>query len=65
MSWIKERIIKGKIELIIGAIMLIGGIVITCLIYDSTKLQSGGTYTLMFSPIIAGAFFMVMGLFKK
>jgi hypothetical protein len=65
MNKFKERIKIGKTEIIVGAIMLLSGIIITFLIYDRKNIQSGGTYTLMFGPVIAGAFFVIMGLFKK
>ena len=65
MSGFKDNIQKGKIELIVGAILLLTGIVITYLMFDSNIKQSNGLYTLMFAPIIAGAFIIIMGLFKK
>jgi hypothetical protein len=61
----KERILKAKFEIISGAIMLIAGVVLTLIFYDSRYVQSGGMYSLMFGPVIAGVFFIVMGLFKR
>jgi hypothetical protein len=62
---LKERILKAKFEIITGAIMLIAGVVLTMIFYDKRYVQSGGMYSLMFGPVIAGLFFIVMGLFKK
>jgi len=65
MNDFKERKLKGKTEMIIGIIMLIFGIIMTYFTFDNNNRQSGGLYTLMFGPVIAGAFFIIMGLFKK
>jgi hypothetical protein len=65
MNKFKERFQKGKIEIIMGIIMLLVGIIITFFLYDRNTIQSSGLYTLMFAPIIAGTFFIIMGFFKK
>jgi hypothetical protein len=65
MNKFKERFQKGKVEIIMGIILFLIGIIITFFMYDRNAIQSSGLYTLMFAPIISGAFFIIMGFFKK
>lgn len=56
-----ERSAQKHKDIVFGLLLLVVGVVITAVTYDSAS-QAGGTYVVAYGPIIVGAIRLIRGL---